>query len=218
MRLICVLGLGLLLCGNFSGQSRPAVSGEYVEARSGEVYTCGCLFSSEQVTAGQEAILAWDIREGEHNGSPLGGMKAAAVIVAQGNLGLAATTRRSVLYISSESTPDQREAVVDLLSHNYGQMLGEIIAVDAAPVSFYKDVGQTHVRVGDTLDLTVRATRLPEDAHPGSFLWYGPFISVKAPTLSTTLYYRYWGSDFARQWWTSDPGITAYTGEFALVR
>ena len=62
MRLVYVLGLGLLVSVRISGQPNSIIAGEYVEARSGEVYTCGCLYSSEQVTAGREAILACDIR------------------------------------------------------------------------------------------------------------------------------------------------------------
>ena len=119
------------------------VSGVYAEARSGEVYTCGCLFSSEMASGGREAILAWEIRDGEYRGTPLAGLTAVAVIVGTDNLGLTAANRRSVLYIDSASTPGQREAVVELLSRNYGQVLGEIIAVHAAPVSLQKDDGQT---------------------------------------------------------------------------
>ncbi|HYL94088.1 MAG TPA: DUF1326 domain-containing protein [Alphaproteobacteria bacterium] len=218
MRFVCVLALGLLLCLQLSGQSNSRVAGEYVEARSGEVYTCGCLFSSEQVTAGKEAILAWHIREGEYRGTALAGVKAAAVIVGKGNLGLTATNRTSVLYVNQGSTSDQQEAVVDLLSHNYGQVLGEIISVHTAPVSFDKNNGETYVRIDNIAAVVIRSVRLPEDAHPGSFLWYGPFIPMKAPMLATTLYYRFWGPDFRRQWWTAEPGITAYTGDFVLAR
>jgi hypothetical protein len=75
-----------------------------------------------------------------------------------------------------------------------------------------------YVRIGDIATLVLRGTRLPDDAHPGSFLWYVPFIPMEAPTLATTLYYRFSGSDFLNQWWTSGPGITAYTGDFAIAR
>ncbi len=217
MRFVFVLGCCLLACFQLPGESGSAVTGEYLEARSGEVYTCGCLFSSEQVSGGREAILAWKIQEGEYRGTPLAGLKAVAVIIGDGNLGLNATSRRSVLYVTSESTPNQRQAVLDLLSRHYGEVLGEIMAVHPAAVSLWKDNGETHVRVGDDIvSVVLRATRLPEDAHSGSSLWYGPFIPVEAPALATTLYFRFWGPDFRHQWWTNEPGITAYTGDFTL--
>ncbi|HUJ20710.1 MAG TPA: DUF1326 domain-containing protein [Bryobacteraceae bacterium] len=218
MRLIYVLGLGLLTCLNVSGQSKPTVAGEYVEARSGEVYTCGCLFSSERVNAGKEAILAWQFREGEFRGTPLAGLKAAAVIVGKSNLGVAGSSRISVLYVNSGSTPGQQQAVLNLFSRNYGQVLGEIVAVHTAPVTFQKDKERTYIRIGDLADIVIREARLPEDAHPGSSLWYEPLIPLKASALATTLHYRFWGPDFGQRWWVSEPGITAYTGDFVLAR
>jgi hypothetical protein len=47
MRLVYALVFGLLFCFQVSGQFNSTVAGVYAEARSGEVYTCGCLFSSE---------------------------------------------------------------------------------------------------------------------------------------------------------------------------
>jgi hypothetical protein len=44
MRLVYVLGLGLLVSVRISGQSNTIVAGEYVEARPGEVQTCGRVF------------------------------------------------------------------------------------------------------------------------------------------------------------------------------
>jgi hypothetical protein len=55
MRLIGVLGVGLLFCLDASGQSNSTVASEHVEVRSDEVYTCACLFFSKQVSAGKEA-------------------------------------------------------------------------------------------------------------------------------------------------------------------
>jgi hypothetical protein len=218
MRSVYALVFGLLFCFQVSGQSNSAVAGVYAEARSGEVYTCGCLFSSEMASGGREAILAWEIRDGEYRGTPLAGLTTVAVIVGTDNLGLTAANRRSVLYIDSGSTPSQREAVVELLSHNYGPVLGEIIAVHTVPVSLQKTDGQTHVTVGDIVSVVLRDARLPQDAHAGSYRWYEPFVPLKAPTLSTTLYYSFQGPDFQREWWSSEPGISSYTGDFVLTR
>jgi hypothetical protein len=45
MRLVYVIGLGLLVCSRISGQSQPAVAGEYAAATPGGVYTCSGLSS-----------------------------------------------------------------------------------------------------------------------------------------------------------------------------
>ena len=56
-------------------QGPVTVQGDYAKARSGHVYTCGCLYSGEMVTAGKEAILVWNITRGNHQGESLAGVK-----------------------------------------------------------------------------------------------------------------------------------------------
>jgi len=218
MRSVFVFVLGGLVCLQAFGQSQPLISGEYAEARSNEVYTCACLFSSEQALGGREAFLAWDIQAGEAGGTSLAGLKAVAVVVGTDNLGLPDSGRRSILYLDSKATPGQQQALRDVLSRNYGQVLGEVIAVHAVPVLFEKDDGQTRIRAGDVVNVVIRGAKLPQDAHRGSFRWYEPFISIQTPVLSTTLYSRFWGPDFNHKWWTSEPAVAAYTGNFALPR
>ena len=84
----------------------PAVSGDYVEARSNEVYTCGCLYSGQMTTAGREAILAWRITSGVYQGTSLAGVKVAAVIVGDANLGAYAAPR--FISMTAPLTPNYR--------------------------------------------------------------------------------------------------------------
>ena len=68
----------------------PAVliTGDYLEARSNHVLTCGCLFSGEMVTDGREAILAWKFDGGSYQGALLEGVKVVAVLNGPGMLSL----------------------------------------------------------------------------------------------------------------------------------
>ena len=45
-----------------------AISGSYVEARTAEVFTGGCIMGSEAETMGKEAVLAWKVDRGTVNG------------------------------------------------------------------------------------------------------------------------------------------------------
>ena len=48
---------------------RPdTVRGSYVEARTAEVFTGGCIMGSEAGTVGKEAVLAWKVDRGMFNG------------------------------------------------------------------------------------------------------------------------------------------------------
>ena len=212
-----ILTMFLLLAGvSLPGEIPSAIVGDYVEARSNHVYTCGCLYSGEQVTSGREAILAWDIQEGSYRGTSLAGVKVAAVVVGEGNLSLAATPRKSVLYLDGITSASQQQAVLALFQAQFREAVGEITAVQNAPITFQREEARAIVAVDDFARVEIRKARLPEDAHPGSSRWYGPFVPVTDATLATTLYYKYSGGSFARQWWESEPGITAYLGRFIL--
>ena len=212
-----VLAVSFLLVAVTAYAGSPyAVVGDYVEARSNEVYTCGCLFSGEQGTSGREAILAWDIRGGNHNGTSLAGTKVVAIVVGQANLEPATTSRKSVLYIDTTNSSAQ-QGVLNLFSREYGEVLGEVMAVRATPISFRMDEDQANVRLADTT-LMVRKARLPEDAHPGSSQWYDPFIPMSQQSLAVTLHNEFWGEGFGLRWrMTYPPNITGFFGSFALA-
>lgn len=217
MNLRMVLVLILLAGANLAAEVPPAIVGDYVEARSNHVYTCACLCSGEQVTGGREAILAWHIQDGSYRGVPLAGVKIVAVVVGESNLSTDSAPRKSVLYLDGITSNQQQQAALALLARHYEKAVGEIATVHQAPIAFYVDGERAAVTVGDTVHLETRKARLPEDAHPGSQLWYQPFVPMAEATLATTVFYKYWGSDLARQWWERDSGITGYLGK-AVVR
>lgn len=211
----CMLWLGAACAMALPAAQRDVV-GDYIEVRSNHVYTCGCLYSGEQMTDGREAILAWSIQEGHYRGVSLAGARAVAVLAGERNLGLADTGRRSVLFVDAGDSPAQREAVAGLLKEAFGSVLGEVIGVRPAPIQFEKDGERLAIQVGEVSRLVVRPARLPEDAHQGSALWYTPFIPTTESRLGTTEYSSFRGSEFSHRWWVRDPGITAYIARFAL--
>src|SRR6266516_4169562 len=65
----------------------PGISGDYVEVRTAEVFTGGCIMGSEGETSGREAIMAWRVAHGAFNGVPLDGLSVVAVVAGDRNLG-----------------------------------------------------------------------------------------------------------------------------------
>lgn len=204
--------IALLIGLNLYG-SNSAISGDYIEARSGHVYTCGCLYSGEQATGGREAILAWSVREGEFRGTSLGGSKAVAVIRGASHLGLPNSARESALFVDAAS-PAARAAIVALLRERYGNVLGRILDVHSAPIAFDREGDRVTLSVGEVSRVVVRPARLPQDAHPGSALWYDPFIRLHGAVLATMEHSAFSGADFQHRWWTSEEGINGYIGTF----
>jgi hypothetical protein len=217
MKLLATAILVSLLCAlPLAAGEAPAVSGDYVEARSNEVYTCGCLFSGQMTTAGREAILAWRITRGVYEGTPLAGVKVAAVVVGDANLSAYDGRRRTALYLDESATDAQLQAIVALWQREYSQALGKIATVHRAPISFTQQGDAVRLSIPNLVEVQARKARLPEDAHPGSSLWYQPFVPLRSSSLATALNYEYSGLDFQHQWQDLMPSINGYLGEFAL--
>src|SRR6185295_19333032 len=65
-----------------------SITGEYVEARTAEVFTGGCIMSSEAETIGRQAVMAWHINHGVFNGVTLDGLTVVAAVAGDRNLGI----------------------------------------------------------------------------------------------------------------------------------
>jgi len=63
--LVTLLGLSAFAATN------PQIKGAYLETRSADVYVGQCFANGEVNTAGQEAIVAWNISSGQWEGVSL---------------------------------------------------------------------------------------------------------------------------------------------------
>ncbi len=210
------VALLVLAAGTAMAESPSQIAGDYVEARSNHVYTCGCLYSGEMVTGGREAILAWSFDGGNYDGTTLEGVRALAVLSGEENLSIQGLPRKAVLYLDGVTSDTQRDAVVSLLKQRYSGAVGEIIAVKLAPIVFHRLPGSVDVEVPGIARVRARTAVLPQDAHLGASRWYEPFIPLTEATLATTSLYDYQGGDFSKHWQEPDAGITGYFGRFSL--
>src|SRR3954452_9982482 len=71
-----ILPSTLLLLGAAAAPclAAPAISGDYLEARTSDVYTGPCFANAEVNLAGKEAVLAWNVRQGAWKGVPVEGL------------------------------------------------------------------------------------------------------------------------------------------------
>src|SRR5437763_17038785 len=83
--LLAVVGLASTVSMSAGGTT---VSGQYVEARTAEVFTGGCIMGSEAETMGKQAVLAWKIDRGSVNGVSIDGLAVVAALAGDVNLGL----------------------------------------------------------------------------------------------------------------------------------
>src|SRR5687767_15253435 len=92
------------------------IFGDYVEARSADVYTGPCVANAEANTTGNQATLAWRIRQGEWNGVALDGLSVIAVARASATLGDPFGNpypAKAVLIVDQKATEDQKCALIE---------------------------------------------------------------------------------------------------------
>src|SRR5579864_9177143 len=96
------------------------ISGDYLESRSADVYVAQCFANSEVGLTGDQALLAWHVRNGSWNGEKLDGLTVIAAVKASATLGdpyADPYPAKSVLLVDEQATPAQRAALVAFAEH-----------------------------------------------------------------------------------------------------
>ena len=197
--------------------ARNTVSGSYVEARTAEVFTGGCIMGSEAGTVGKEALLAWKVDRGSFNGVTLDGLSIVAAIAGDRNLGIheiggGAAATRSAMFVDNRANPAQQMALVAMAHALSNGLVGTIVQVTPAPIQF-ADRGTTiHVATAQVaLDINKEMTH---DPSCGAMQWFQPLASIKQATMGVADQNTFTGTGLGTKW--SDPNRrSAFFGTFA---
>jgi hypothetical protein len=111
------------------------IAGQYVEARTCDVWTGPCFANADFNLTGKNAVMAWQVDRGALDGVTLDGLGIVAVLSASDTLGLEQTgPGRALLIVDKRATPAQREALIRLARRQGGKLLGNVVAVQSATV------------------------------------------------------------------------------------
>jgi len=192
------------------------VTGQYVEARTAEVFTGGCVMGSEAETMGKQAVLAWKVDRGTINGVSVDGLAVVAALAGDVNLGLheiggSQATVRSVVYVDERANPVQRMALVSL-ANDMTRRIGTIVQVTPAPITFADQGESIHVSTSNVaLDVTKEITH---DPSCGAQQWFTPLASTDHAHMAQTDQNAFTGSALGTKW--SDPNKrSAFFGTFS---
>jgi len=194
------------------------VTGDYVEARTAEVFAGGCIQGSEGETAGREAILAWRVGHGQVDGVSLDGLSVVAVLAGDVNLstheigGAAPTKIRTAIRVDERASAAQRDALVSM-AKSLSPLVTDVVDVKAVPISFRRDAERLAVTAGEA-SLEV-ATKVDHSPTCGALQWYSPLARVTGPALGHTRSEAWSGSSLGTQWSLGDKRASFY-GEFEL--
>ena len=136
----CLLAVGVSSPG-FAAE----ISGEYLEARTCDVYTGPCFANGEVGIAGKEAVMAWRVDEGSWAGQDLAGLGVALVIKANDTLGFGGSffvkpdKISAVIVVDEKADEDQQAALVQFVKESAPELTKDLLKVELAAISLTND-------------------------------------------------------------------------------
>jgi hypothetical protein len=212
--------LTLVLLTPLTAPPAPSIAGQYVEARTCDVWTGPCFANAEMNISGKHAVMGWKVDRGVHGGVRLDGLSIVAVVAASDTLGLTQTApSKAILIVDGNATPAQREALVSLARQQGGSLLEKVVAVESAKVDLdivqCKDGGCAHLEAGHA-KIETRCLNGHHDKVCGNESAFYPPLSkgVKAvPAMATE--HSFTGKAF-NETWTEADRRGAYIGSFEV--
>src|SRR5438034_3318022 len=165
-RTILVALIGLAAAPLAAG-GKGTVNGAYVEARTAEVFTGGCIMNSEAETMGRQAVLAWRVDHGTFNGIAIDGLSVVAAVAGDRNLGMTEMggekpTVRSAMFVDARANAAQQLALVAMANELSNGLVGTIVQVTPAPIAFVDHGSEIEVTAGPaTLEVNKHLTHDP---------------------------------------------------------
>lgn len=216
-----LLSACLLLSAIFSAlPASAAISGDYLEARTSDVYTGPCFANGEVNLAGREAVVAWRVSEGSWNGVPVDGLAVVAAVRAAATLGDPfghPYPAQAVVVVDERATPEQKDALVGFAREMAGDLLGNVVSVTSAPIEMAV-VGGGHdhahpaggaggsatLKAGDLVELRTRGLNHGDHLCGNEEVYYPPLTPVEDAVPAVTLAHAFRGKGLGMTWSSPD--------------
>jgi hypothetical protein len=207
----------LALLALFTPLQAGEISGQYVEARTCDVWTGACFANSEMNLTGKHALLGWKIEKGQG----LDGLSVVAVVEATDTLGLEQRgPSKAVLLVDKKASTTQRAALIALAKKLGGKLTENVVAVETAPIS----LAVTSCKGGGCAKLDAGVAKLETRCfHEGTDSvcghednYYPPLTKGVKAHSAMVLEHQFTGKAFDKTW--SDPHRRgAYVGSFNMT-
>ncbi len=219
MRKLAWLGVATLMLSGGRAAAGPngTVVGQYVEARTAEVFVGGCQLGNEGEQAGRQAVLAWRVERGVFNGVRLDGLAVVAAVAGDTNLGWYELGGRkpvavkAAVMVDERATPAQRRALLAMARTLSNGLVSDVVEVKAVPVAFQRQADRVTVVAGDA-GVSV-STTLEHDPSCGAMRWFSPLAAAADAAVGATRTTGYWGSALGTRWSQRDRR-SAFFGTF----
>lgn len=208
MKSLSLIAIALVLTvdSTIAGE-RGRVTGDYVEARTAEVFAGGCVMNSEAETVGRQAVMAWKIDRGSYQGVSLDGLAVVAAVNADRNLGMremggeAPQNVRAALVVDARASLAQRDALVAMARDLSKGVISDVVSITPAHISYWTDKDRIAL-AAPQVQLTV-SKHLKHDPSCGAMQWFRPLTTIQQGSLGVAEAHAFSGSALGTKW--SDP-------------
>jgi len=218
--------VSLLVAGVAFAASLPSknVQGDYIEARTADVYTGPCVGNAEAGLIGELAVFGWRVNKGSWQGVSLDGLAVVAAVRASATLGdpyHSVYPVKSVLIIDERANAEQRLALRSFAKRMGGDLLQDIVRVEYQPIALELENGDVHslkatLTAGTLAKIQTRAMHEGDQLCRNEDIWYDPLTKVSHAMPALTLAHSFSGSGLGTHW-SSPYKRSAYVGNFVVA-
>jgi hypothetical protein len=195
-----------------------SISGNYVEARTCDVWTGPCFANADMNLGGKNAVMAWKVDKGALGNVSLDGLGVVAVVCASDTLGLDQTgPAQAVVLVDKRANTAQREALVRLARQQGGKLIKNVVAVQAADIN----LTICECKGGACADLQAGTamikTRCIDDKHDkacGNESAFYPPLANGVKAVPATAVEHYFKGKGLKETWKETDRRGAYVGTF----
>ena len=201
--ILWVLALGLAPAVVSAAQ----IEGDYLESRTCDIYTGPCFANAQVGLSGKEAIMAWSIKRGQHEGVDLSGLKVVIAIKATDTLGYGGSLVsnpdpiKSVVVVDSQATSQQREALKNFAVAR-ARHAGEVVKVVSSPIEMTLDKKLTvgKLSAGKMVAIETRKIQKCDCVCTNEMIFYPPLADVRTFRPAVTVESHYSGPGLGSKW------------------
>lgn len=195
------------------------IKGDYVETRSADIYVGQCFANGEMGLAGDQAILAWHVREGSWQGVSLAGLSVVGAVKAQATLGDPygkPFPAKAVLLVDREATPRQRAALIDFAQQMGGELFLHVVKVMDVVIDMSSSTqrhGRASLRAGEFVTVETRAIGEKDHLCGNEATFYPPLTETTHAMPAVAMTDEFQGQGLNATWTLHDKR-SAFVGNF----
>ena len=219
MRKVLATAAIAALCLLSTSALAQQIKGEYVETRSADIYTGQCFANGEMGLAGDQAIVAWHVKEGSWDGVSLAGLSVVGAVKANATLGDPfgkPYPAKSVLLVDRKANEQQRQALINFAQEMGGELLRHVVKVMDVPINIrilQEHSASASVHAGEFVKVETRAIGDKDHLCGNEDTFYPPLTNTTHAMPAVALTDQYQGQGLNVTWTLHDKR-SAFVGTF----